>query len=673
MTSQSVVRRILAKPSGWIPALWLVSLILAALVGGWFLPHDPNDADFQALFQAPSWDHPFGTDELGRDTLARLVDASRVALIAGVQAVGIGLAIGVPIGLFVGYRGGWWDQIVMRLVDAVFSLPGLILAFAIVAILGPGLTNAMIAVGFLFSLRFIRLTRGSVLSVREEPFIEAARLSGAPTSRVLRSYLLPNVSGPLIVQISISFAAVLLIEAGLSFLGLGVETPKATWGTMLREARANQSESPWLPWPPGVAITLTVLAFNTLGDRLRDVLADDPVTHAAASAADAGVPGVLPSASVSAVVDTAGWSVDDAAERSGQSVVEEVSDLVESDALLQVRHLDVVVPTGSGPARAVRDLSFDVAAGEVVALVGESGSGKTLSAMTIAGLLPRRVSAVGNSSVRLGGLELIGRTDEQLRTTRGKQMSMIFQDPMSSLNPSLTIGYQLAEPLREHLGLGKAEARERAADLLDRVGVPDPRGRLGDYPHQFSGGMAQRVMISMALAAEPALLIADEPTTALDVTTQRQVLELLVGACEEAEMAMLFITHDLGVVAEIADRAVVMYAGQSVETGDVFEVFDDPQHPYTEALLGSVALMDQSQSRLVTIPGRVAGPAEQFPGCRFADRCSIVTDVCRHTPPSLIRLAGHGRSVRCVAAAPSGRRGAGSAPEASSVGVEVSR
>lgn len=639
MTSQrSVLRRILARPAGWIPALWLGLLVAAAIFGNWLSPYDPNQADFTALFESPSTAHWLGTDELGRDTLSRLIAATRVALLAGGQAVGIGVLMGVPIGLFVGYAGGWWDRIGMRLVDAAFSLPGLVLAFAIVALLGPGLTNAMFAVGFLFSLRFIRLTRGSVLSVREEPFIEAARLSGAPTHRILSRYLLPNVAAPLIVQISVSLAAVLLIEAGLSFLGLGVQAPDATWGTMLREARANQSQGPWLPWAPGLAITLTVLAFNTLGDRLRDTLAEDPSHVIAGPSADVvGLPVSLPAATV-------GLRSDVGSSPRGAAIEVEPT----SDALLEVRGLTLTVPTSAGMQPAVQGLNFEVGAGEIVALVGESGSGKTLSAMAIAGLLPSAVKTHEDSVVRFDGMNLLGLSESELRSIRSGSISFVFQDPTTSLNPSLTIGYQIAEPFRVHQGMSKKQALERSAELLDRVGVPNPKARLRDYPHQFSGGMAQRVMIAIALAGSPRLLIADEPTTALDVTTQRQVLELLVGICDEEGMAMLFITHDLGVVAEVADRAVVMYAGEAVEKGDVFDVFERPAHPYTSALLGSVALMDGEVDRLVTISGRVPAPSEPLDGCRFAPRCSVALPSCAEEAPPVVILPGDRRSVRCV-------------------------
>lgn len=622
-----LLRRVLSRPSGFIPAIWLGIVSFCAIFPTVVATHDPNAADFGALLQGPSMDHFFGTDDLGRDGFSRVVAAARPAALAGLQAVSISLLLGLPIGLFVGYAGGWWDRIVMRIVDAIFSLPGLILAFSIVAILGPGLTNAMYSVGLLFALRVIRLVRGMVLSVREEPFIEAARLSGAPTSTVLFRYLLPNMMGPLIVQTTISFAAVLLIEAALSFLGLGVQQPDATWGSMLRDARSLQRDTAFAPWPPGLAITLTVLAFNALGDTLRDVLA-------------AGSGGVQKAARRGAAVGL-----------SDGATVSADAPPPNPEALLSVRSLTVHVPTPAGPAPAVRDLSFDICPGEIVGLVGESGSGKTVSALATAGLLPRGVTIDPSSRIHFDGQQLVGLKESQMAGVRGTGIGMIFQDPTASLNPALTVGFQLAEPLRIHHGLNKSDAMDRATELLDRVGVTNPRQRLRDYPYQFSGGMAQRVMIAMALASEPSLIIADEPTTALDVTTQRQVLELLVELCEDLNMAMLFITHDLGVVAEVCDRAVVMYAGQSVETGEIHDVFEAPDHPYTRALLASVPMLDGDEERLVTIDGRVPGPGEVASGCRFADRCDVVHDECRTAPVELVAIAGDERTSRCLLAA----------------------
>jgi oligopeptide/dipeptide ABC transporter ATP-binding protein len=236
--------------------------------------------------------------------------------------------------------------------------------------------------------------------------------------------------------------------------------------------------------------------------------------------------------------------------------------------------------------------------------------------------------------------------DAALRRVRGSEIAMVFQDPMSSLNPSLTVGRQLVEPLRQHLGMDRRSARQRAAELLDLVGVPNAPQRLRDYPHQFSGGMAQRVMIAMALAGEPSVVIADEPTTALDVTRQRQVLDLLLTTCRELGVAVLFITHDLGVVAEVCDRVIVMYASQAVEVAEVEPLFARPLHPYTKALLGSIPRLDHDQDRLTSLSGRVPSIFEEFRGCRFEPRCSAAQDQCRSAPPRLVNMGGE-HLVRC--------------------------
>jgi peptide/nickel transport system permease protein len=406
-----------------------------------------------------------------------------------------------------------------------------------------------------------------------------------------------------------SFAAVLLVEASLSFLGVGVQPPQATWGTMLREGVSQQAVNPWLPWPPGIAITLTVLAFNTLGDTTLEAL------RRTASPRRSRRRRTVPTTAAPVVV---------------------TSDVPAADGdLLTVRDLVVEVPGTDGAVAAVRDLSFTIAPGEIVGLVGESGSGKTLTALAVAGLLPEGVSIGGNSRMSFDGTSIVAA--DAHRTLRGREVAMVFQDPSTALNPALTIGRQLTEPLRIHHGMSRAAARQQAIEVLDRVGVAEPASRLGDYPHQFSGGMAQRVMIAMALVARPKLLIADEPTTALDVTTQRQVLELLVRLCEEEGMAMLFITHDLGIVAQVCDRAVVMYAGEAVEAVDVFDLFAAPRHPYTRALLGSVPTLE-GEGRLRTIDGRVPGPDEVIEGCRFAPRCPDVEAPCTAATQQFVEL-----------------------------------
>ena len=310
-------------------------------------------------------------------------------------------------------------------------------------------------------------------------------------------------------------------------------------------------------------------------------------------------------------------------------------------ALLEVRGLRTWFHTDAGVARAVDGVSFSVEEGRTVGLVGESGCGKTVTALSILGLVPDPGQIVETSSIRFAGRELVGAPEERLRRVRGNEISMVFQEPTTSLNPVLTVGRQVAEPLRVHRGLGKAAARSAALELLREVGIAEPGRRFDDYPHHLSGGMRQRVMIAMALACEPRLLVADEPTTALDVTIQAQILELLAELRERHEMAVLLISHDLAVVAEVADRVVVMYAGQVVEAGEVEAVFRRPVHPYTRGLLDSLPSVGGDQGRLRPIGGGVPSPLDWPPACRFHPRCPHAWERCRGEAPPLLGAGTH--------------------------------
>ncbi|MDA0312153.1 MAG: ABC transporter ATP-binding protein [Gemmatimonadetes bacterium] len=321
-----------------------------------------------------------------------------------------------------------------------------------------------------------------------------------------------------------------------------------------------------------------------------------------------------------------------------------------SEILLSIKDLRTWFFTDQGVAKAVDGVSFEVREGETLGVVGESGCGKTVTSLSVLGLLPQPPARImDGSSILFEGEELIGADERRLRGLRGNEISMIFQEPMSSLNPVFSIGDQIIEVLRLHRGLDRKDARVEAARLLQEVGMAEPDRRLDDYPHQLSGGMRQRVMIAMALSCEPKLLIADEPTTALDVTIQAQILELLADLRGRYGMSVLLITHDLGVVAEVCDRVVVMYAGQVVETGDVEEIFADPQHPYTRGLLRSLPSLDVPERRLSPIPGMVPSPIDWPQGCRFRDRCDSAGDGCE-AEQSLVHLGDH-RAVRCWKAA----------------------
>jgi len=304
------------------------------------------------------------------------------------------------------------------------------------------------------------------------------------------------------------------------------------------------------------------------------------------------------------------------------------------EALLSVRDLTVAFETRLGSFDAVRGVSFDVKAGKTLGVVGESGSGKSVTAMALMQLLPD-TAQVMSGSVRLAGRDLGALSEREMLKVRGREIAMVFQDPMASLNPILTAGHQLMEPLRLHMGLGKAEARARGEELLALVRIPVPAQIMRAYPHELSGGMRQRVMIAIALSCRPTLLIADEPTTALDVTTQAQILELLRDLQERLHMSVLLITHDLGVVAEMCDQVVVMYAGRIVEQATAAELFRHPRHPYTSGLLSAMPRLVAKGGKLPTIPGTVPPPGKRAVGCSFAERCPRALPRCRGERPEL--------------------------------------
>jgi oligopeptide/dipeptide ABC transporter ATP-binding protein len=608
-TWRRVVRRLAHQPASILAGAYLALVIVAAVFAGALAPMDPREADFAHVLEGPSATHLLGTDDLGRDVLSRLIYGTRVALQVSVGAVAIAMLIGVPAGLIIGYRGRWTDRLGTRVLDIFDSLPGLIIAFAVITTLGRGLTSTTIAIGLVFTVRFARLARATTLAERDQLYVDAARVAGLRTPNILLKQLLPNLAGPLIVQAAVCLGLAILIESLISFVGLGLDPAEPSWGGMLSLATDEQARQPFLPFPPGIAIILTVLAFNLVGDGLRDALGSERRVRAAGGRRRAKHP------------DGRAQQ----APRRAESVVPVAAD---PDAVLEIRGLAVDVSNPEGRrVDVIDDLDLRIGRGEVVGLVGESGCGKSMLARAAIGLLP--VSArIARGSVQLDGSELVGRGERDLQRIRGTQMAMIFQDPLRALSPVHTVGTQLCEPLRIHRGMSKNAARKHAIEMLTRVGVPQPARRLDDYPHQFSGGMAQRVAIAMALSLRPKLLIADEPTTALDVTTQSQVLDLLLDLRDEIGMAILLITHDLGVVAEVCERAAVMYAGEIVEVNAVADLLERPRHPYTAAMLAANPGNARRSGRLVTIPGRVP-PAGEWPGgCRFRLRCSFATDDC---------------------------------------------
>jgi len=604
-----------ARRGLWLPSALLALLAACALAAPWLAPYDPDQQDLLASLAHPSAAHWLGTDEQGRDVLSRLLYGLRVDLFAALLAVACGVLIGVPLGTVIGFAGGWVDRIGMRLVDAALALPPIILILAMVAVVGRGLTSAMVALGLVFSLAFVRLARGQVRQLRQAPHVVAARVAGASTWRLLTRYVLPGVQAAIVIQIGLFLPVALLVEASLSYLGLSVQPPEASLGSLLQAAQSASLTAPWQVLPPGLVLVVVALVLNALADAVNDRLRPRQVPVALLrSAAGRGRP-AKPARDANAPA-------------------------------LEIAQLRVFVDDpASGPRLAVRDLSLSVRQGEIVAIVGESGSGKSLTAMSALGLVPAAAQVAGGR-VRVGAQELVGAPAEVLRQIRAHEVGVVFQDPHSSLNPAYTIGSQLVEALVRLHGCPPAEARERVLGLLAEVGVQEGERRLTQYPHELSGGIAQRVMIAMALARQPRLLIADEATSALDMTVQAQVLELLDRLRRERGLSMLLITHSMGVVQKIADRVMVLYAGEVVESGAVDEVIASPRHPYTRALLDAVPRNAPRTGELASLAGSAPRPGVEFSGCRFAPRCPEATAQCSAKPVAL-RAVGE-RAVRCV-------------------------
>ena len=618
-------RRLLSQPLPVAALVYLVLLGLLAVAASRLSPYAPTAQDLANNLQGPSIHHWLGTDELGRDVLSRVIYGDRTSLLSALEAVAIAVALGASLGTVAGYWGGVYDWVVMWMADIIMSVPAIVVAMAILAIFGSGINQAMVALGIVFAPTFLRLMRSSVLEIRQELYIDAARVMGLPTKRILLRHVLPNALGPVVVQVFLTLGLAILVAASLDFLGLGVQPPTPSWGEELAVAAQYVGRQAFIVFPPGVAITLTVLALNLFGDGVRDSI---------------GLPkrefNLLRGrrAAFGLVTDPA----------RGASAARELG----ATALLEVTDLTVTFPNPrGGQMKVVESVSFTLGRGEIVGLVGESGCGKSMTALALAGLVPPPGRAMG--TVVFEGLELLGLSFEKLNQIRGSRIGVVFQNPSTSLNPAFTVGDQLIEPLRQHLHLPKDEARRRAIELLETVRVPQAARRLEQYPHQFSGGMAQRVMIAMALACSPQLLIADEPTTALDVTIQAQILDLIRDLQRELRLTVLFVTHDLGVVADLCDRVLVMYAGQIIESAAADQLFDRPLHPYTEGLLKALPAVEMTGVELKPIRGRVPEPWLWPACCRFATRCEFVTPACIERPIPLVD-AGSSRQVRCVRA-----------------------
>ncbi|MCW5711952.1 dipeptide/oligopeptide/nickel ABC transporter permease/ATP-binding protein [Shinella sp.] len=569
--------RLLANNRLAVAGLCLILLIalLALLVPLLPLPDPDATAPADRLKPVLTEGHLLGTDQLGRDILSRLLWGARISLAVGLAATLIAAVLGSAIGIVAGYAGGRADNLMMRGIDMLMAFPYILLALAIVAALGPGLMNALYAIAVVNIPFFARNVRGVTLGYAHREFVDAARLSGKGPLAIVVTEVLPNVLPVIVITMSTTAGWMILETAGLSFLGLGAQPPQADLGSMLGEGRAQLFTAPHVSIVPGVMIFLIVISLNLLGDGIRDVL--DPRLRSGALARPGPVTHVT----------------------RGRAAPPNTA----KDAALSIEGLETGFRRGRDVLPAVRGVSLHVRPGECLGLIGESGSGKSVTALSVMGLVASPPGLIRNGAIYLKDEDVLSMPETRLIASRGSRVAYVFQDPLTTLHPMMPVGRQVEEAIAAHQPLGAAERREKAVALLDKVGIPDARERARHYPHQLSGGQRQRVGIAMALANDPEVIVADEPTTALDVTVQARILELLHDLQRERGMALLFITHDFGVVSEICDRVAVMKDGEIVETGETRQVLADPQHAYTKRLIACVPELGTGDRFLERVAG----------------------------------------------------------------------
>ncbi|MEU6642669.1 dipeptide/oligopeptide/nickel ABC transporter permease/ATP-binding protein [Saccharomonospora sp. NPDC046836] len=566
--ASGTLRRFLRNPLGLLSAIALLIVVALAVCAPWLGVPDPNAVSLRAAMQGPSAEHWLGTDSSGRDTFSRLLWGSRVNLLGATLAVAVAFAVGVTSGLIAGYCGGWFDNVANWVNNLNLALPGIVVVLAVRSVAGPSVWIAMAVFGVLLAPGFFRIVRGAVMAVRGELYIDAARVSGLSDARIIGRHVLTVVRAPVIIQSARLASIAIGVQAGLEFLGVS-DASVPSWGAMLNEGFRKIALDPSLILWPCLVIGIVSTALVLLGNALRDALEDRTPPAA-----------VQPDSEPSTGVKQTIIQPDGAADREDEHKNGPRS-------LLEVEGLRVAYGEGAGRAVVVRGVDLHVSAGKVLGLVGESGSGKSQTAFAILGLLSDGGRVTGGSIV-FDGMQLVGMESSTHRALLGTQIAYVPQEPMSNLDPAFRIGAQLTAPMRTRLKLSKREATEKALRLLARVGIPDPQKTFDSYPHELSGGMAQRVLIAGAISCNPRLLIADEPTTALDVTVQADVLDLLRELQQETGMAVILVTHNFGVVADLCDHVAVMQTGRIIEAGQVEQIFAAPQHPYTRKLLESI-------------------------------------------------------------------------------------
>ncbi|AZH80201.1 MULTISPECIES: dipeptide/oligopeptide/nickel ABC transporter permease/ATP-binding protein [Microbacterium] len=628
----------------------LAIIALAAILAPLISPYDPLASG--SPVQPPSAEHWFGTDRQGRDIFSRLVYGARYSLVIGLGATLVALAVACVLGTIAATAPKWISETLMRVMDVIMSFPGIALAAVFVAVFGKSLPVLVLTIAFLYVPQLTRIVRANILDQYGEDYVSAVRVMGAGTPRIIVRHVARNAMAPVLVFATVLVADAIVFEASLSFLQAGVPDPEPSWGNVIAAGRnLLMSGAWWATFFPGILIMITVLCLNILSEGMTDAMVSPRARKITADAAnteesthdleEAAVPDdthVIPT------VDTAvNLSVPSGVPDVLVPTAEAVP-LAERLAELRARELartDRLVYTGdAAPLLEVQDLcisfprhgdvdvvdhvSFSVRPGETMSLVGESGCGKSITSLAIMGLLDPKADIRGR--ILFDGKDLLRMTPKERNALRGHDIAMIYQDALSSLNPAMLIRAQMKQ-------LTSRGGTRTAEELLELVGL-DPKRTLASYPHELSGGQRQRVLIAMALTRDPRLVIADEPTTALDVTVQAQVVELLMRLQRELGFALVFVSHDLALVAELSHRITVMYAGQVVEQGTTREVLTQPVHEYTQGLLGAVLSIEAGSDRLHQVSGVVPSPRDFPQGDRFAPRS---TDPARYAGVEPVR------------------------------------
>ncbi len=593
----------------------LVLVALVAICANFLAPHSPFEI-FKSR-QAPNGEFLFGTDEKGRDILSRMMFGARYSLAIGFGATLLALVGGCIIGSVAAVSRKWISEVIMRIMDVVMSFPGIALAAVFVSVFGNSVPSIVLAIGFIYIPQVTRIVRANVVAEYGEDYVRAVVVSGAKAPWILVKHVMRNCIAPILVYVIVLVADAIILEASLSFISAGIQEPTPTWGNILSDARSGVLAGRW--WQalfPGLAIMTTVLCLNIFSEGITDAMVAAPNAPIEDDGKHARKQDRLLFDPVEAYKQQAA-SLDRSL--TALAAVEARRDDrhkpdYDVQPVLEVKDLCIKFPR-HGDVNVVDHVNYAVRPGQTMGLVGESGCGKSITALTIMGLIDSRAQISGE--ILYQGKNLLEMDDAERNALRGHDIAMIYQDALSALNPSMLIKNQMKQ-LTDRGGTRSAE------ELLELVGL-DPARTLESYPHELSGGQRQRVLIAMALTRDPKVIIADEPTTALDVTVQKQVIKLLNDLQAKLGFAMIFVSHDLALVAEVANYITVMYAGQVVEQAPTIELLMHPTHEYTRGLLGAVLSIEGGSGRLHQVPGVVPSPKDFNDGDRFAPRSSHPT------------------------------------------------